>query len=108
MSSETGAFANNQLYTSTDFPAFKPSSVHTYQLIGAALISSLFAGLSAFAALRAWGGTLSYGLGMLVVLIIALLEIAGGVKYLSERGRGSADEAIHGSKKKEAEQAAEH
>lgn len=35
-------FKDNQLYTSTNFPALKLSSVHTFQLVGAALISSAF------------------------------------------------------------------
>ena len=41
-------FGKNQLYTSTSFPALKPLSIHTFQLVGAALISSIFAGASAY------------------------------------------------------------
>jgi hypothetical protein len=104
MRSEAGEFHNNQLYTSTDFPAFKPSSVHTFQLIGAAFISSLFAGLSAYAVLPACGGTQCKELGLAVALIIAALEIIGGITYLSKGGKGTADEIIHGSKKKRPEQ----
>ena len=96
---EAGEFKNNQLYTSTDFPAFKPSSVHTFQLIGAALISSLFAGISTYAALSAFSGTSSLGFGIVVSVIIAGTEIFGGIKYLRYGGKGTADEIIHGSKK---------
>jgi hypothetical protein len=106
MHSKAGEFNNNQLYTSTNFPAFKPSSVHTFQLIGAALISSIFAGISTYAALPACGGTQSPGFGITMALVIAGLEIAGGIKYLSDGGKGAADETIHGSKKKEPEQSA--
>jgi hypothetical protein len=104
MRTEAGAFKNNQLYTSTDFPAFKPSSVHTFHLIGAAFISSIFAGLSSFAILPACGRTLSSELGIAVAVIVAISEIAGGIKYLLSSGKGTADETIHGSKKKKPEQ----
>jgi hypothetical protein len=90
-----GEFKNNQLYTSTDFPALKPFSVHTFQLLGAALMSSLFAGLCAYAVGPAFGGKPCLGLGIGISLLVVVAEVAGGMKYLSASGRKTADEAIH-------------
>lgn len=98
MDSEAGDFTNNQLYTSTDFPALKPSSVHTFQLTGAALVSSLFAGLSCFAICSAVGGKPCVLLAVLVFIAVGASEILGGIKYLSASGTRTADDAIHGTK----------
>jgi len=100
---EASEFKNNQFYTSTNFSAFILSSVHTFQLIGAAFISSLFAGLSCFASYSAFGVATPIGAGIGVAVIIGIVEIAGGIKYLSDSGKKTADEAIHGSEKKEPE-----
>jgi hypothetical protein len=101
MFSEASEFKNNQLYTSTDFSAFKLSSVHTFQLIGAALISSLFAGMSSFAFYAAVCEVTTISAGIGVAVIIGIMEIVGGIKYLSDSGKKTADEAVHGSEKKE-------
>lgn len=104
MLSEASEFNNNQLYTSTDFLAFKLSSVHTFQLIGAALISSLFAGMSSFASFAVVCGDTPISAGIGLAVIIGIMEIAGGIKYLSNSGKKTADDAIHGSEKKKPEQ----
>lgn len=95
MSNEAPDFQNNQLYTSTDFPALKPSSVHTFQLLGASLISSLFAALSCFAVYPALGGIPSLEVGIAAGAIVAAAEILGGVVYLSGTNKKTADEAVH-------------
>lgn len=97
MRTEAEDFKDNQLYTSTDFSALKPSSVHTFQLIGTALISSLFAGLSCFAISPALGNKKCIGGAIAVTIIIALAEIVGGIKYLRNTDKRSADETIHGT-----------
>ncbi len=101
MQTEAAEFKNNQLYTSTDFPALKPSSVHTFELIGAALISSLFAGLSCFSLNPAMGEKPCLTATVIVFLIVVAAEIIGGIIYLSDSGKGGADEVIHGVTKKE-------
>jgi len=95
MQTEAGDFRNNQLYTSTDFSAFKPLSVHTFQLLGAALLSSLFAGLSVYALYPALGTEANAVVSFVVFFIVAAAEILGGMKYLASSGRKTADEAIH-------------
>lgn len=89
---------HNQLYTATDFPALKPSSVHTFQLLGAALLSSLFAAVSAFAGCSAIGKGACIGPAALVFVVVALAEVIGGIKYLSAAGTVPADLVIHGKK----------
>jgi hypothetical protein len=95
MSAEGGGFTQNQLYTSTNFPALKPFSVHTFILVGAALISSLFAGAFAYAIPPAFGCRPYFGLGIGICLFIFTAEVLGGMMYLSAAGRKTADEAIH-------------
>ncbi len=98
MDTEASGFKNNQLYTSTDFSALKPSSVHTFQMLGAALLSSLFAGLSCYAICPAFGEKACFGMALTATIIVAVIEIAGGIRYLSEKGQKTADAAVHGTK----------
>jgi hypothetical protein len=95
MTTEASEFHNNQLYTSTDFPALKPSSVHTFQLLSAALISSIFAGISAYALGPTFGQAPCLCAALLTLVIVAIIEIAGGFIYLATNGKKSADHAIH-------------
>lgn len=96
METEAGDFGGNQLYTSTDFPALKPSSVHTFQLLGSAFLSSLFAGSTAYSLNPALGSEASFSSAVLSFIVVLFAEVGGGIKYLaSSRGR-SADEIVHG------------
>jgi hypothetical protein len=95
MEVEADGFKNNQMYTSFDFPALKPLSVHTFTLIGAAMISSLFAGSSAYALSPALGGKACGALGVGTSLVVLVAEAAIGISYLSSSGRKTADEAVH-------------
>lgn len=101
MKTSAGAFKDNQLYTATDFPALKPSSVHTFQLLGAAFISSLFAGLAAFALSSAMGGKPCPISAGLVFIVVAAAEVIGGVHYLGDAKIKSSDTKIHGIKASE-------
>ncbi len=92
---ETPEFQDNQLYTSTNFPAVKLSSIHTIQLFGAALISSFFAASSMYALFPTMNLNPSIGWTIFIFVVIALIEIIGGFKYLEAHGRKTADEAIH-------------
>ena len=99
LSTDSADFKNNQLYTSTSFSALKVFSVHTFQMIGAAMLCGLYA------------GSFSYGLASLsqsydykniysvtVFIIVSFLFTVGGSIYLFINGRKKADEAIHGEK----------
>jgi len=88
-------FKNNQLYISTDFPALKPSSVHTIQLLGVTLISSVFFGFSVYSVIAAAGADPTIACAVLATLAMLAAEIWGGIKYLSDTKGKSADEAIH-------------
>lgn len=92
---EAPSFAENQLYTKTDFSAIKPFSVHTYLLLGSAFITSLF------------GGVFVYGLCQIVIgkpcwctvtsayLLLTIALTLGGYFYLKTQGARRADEAVH-------------
>ncbi len=101
MESAAGDFRSNQLYTVTNFPAFKPSSVHTYQLLGAAFISAMFAGLAVFAIYPAFGESPCIIAAVIVFILVGATEIVGGIKYLTATGSRTADDSIHGKKKSE-------
>ncbi|MDD2468758.1 MAG: hypothetical protein PHI97_32695 [Desulfobulbus sp.] len=101
MATEASEFRGNQLYTSTDFPALKPSSVHTFQLLGAALLSSLFAGSSAYSFNPAMGYEASVGTSLLTFVAVLAAEVVGGMKYLTSSKGRTADEVIHGRKREQ-------
>jgi len=92
---DAGGFKNNQMYTSTDFPALKPFSVHTFQLLGVALMSSVFAGLCAYAIRPAFGCRQSIGIGAGACILAFAVEVVGGIWYLFVFGKKTADAAIH-------------
>ena len=96
MENEAPQFRNNQLYTSTDFPALKPGSVHTFQLLGAAFLSSLFAGISAYSFYPSVGKLPCVATASLTFFLVLITEIIGGMVYLSSASKKSADHAIHG------------
>jgi hypothetical protein len=92
---EAGGFHDNQLYTSTNFPALKPFSIHTFQLVGASLISSLFTGLTAYAIRSALGLSRCIALGIVISIIALVAELTIGMGYLVKCGSRTADEAVH-------------
>lgn len=96
---EAPMFKENQLYTKTDFSAIKPFSVHTYKLVGAALITALFAGSSSYAFFQL-GGYCSpwFTVGILSLCVFLGLAICG-YYYLKTQGANSADQAVHHEKK---------
>lgn len=95
LKTEASSFKNNQLYTSTDFSAWKASSVHTFQLLGTSILSSLFAGLSGYSIMNIFGVAPRASIAVLVVLVVLVSEVFGGIKYLSDAGSKTADHAIH-------------
>jgi hypothetical protein len=89
-------FKKNQMYTSTDFPALKILSLQTLQIFGTALISSGFAGASAFAIRPALGSEPSGAIGVWTCVLVLIAEVSSAIAYLELSGRKSADKAIHG------------
>ena len=99
LSHDSAEFKSNQLYTSTSFPALKLFSVHTFQMLGAAMLCGLYAGsfsygLISLSQLIDYRNTCS----IIVFIIVSLLFTIGGSIYLFINGRKKADEAIHGEK----------
>jgi hypothetical protein len=99
MQVDAGEFRNNQMYTSTDFPALKPFSVHTFQIVGVALMSSVFAGLCAYAIRPVIGCKPSMVIGLGTWILAFAAEIGSGTWYLYSYGRKTADQAIHHSRR---------
>jgi hypothetical protein len=96
LETEAKQFQYNQLYTSTDFPALKIFSVHTFQMLGASILSSLFAGILAYSISPALDKNSSLLASCIVFAIVVIVEVVGGVVYLSSIKGKSADQAIHG------------
>jgi hypothetical protein len=95
LQTDAPAFTDNQMYTSTTFSALKWLSVHTMQLCGAALISSLFAGATSYAILHLLDTSCVISVSVLVCLAVGLLEAVSGALYLKRASLKSADKAIH-------------
>ncbi|MCK5509759.1 MAG: hypothetical protein KAI50_14690 [Desulfobacterales bacterium] len=94
---DSSEFKSNQLYTSTNFPALKPFSVHTFHLLGSAMLCGLYAGSLAYGINSISNNPDNKQVWALCVFIATsiLLSIIGAV-YLSKTGSKEADEAIHG------------
>lgn len=88
-------FDNNQLYTKTNISAFKLSSVHTFQMIGAVVISAMFAALSAYSMAPLSGGAPCFLSAIITFILVAFVEVVGGVSYLISNDGKTADQAIH-------------
>jgi hypothetical protein len=101
MESAAGSFKSNQLYTVTNFSALKLSSIHTFQLLGAALISAMFACLATFAIYPAFGESPCIIASVIVFVLVGAAEIVGGIKYLTATDNRTADDAMHGKNKSE-------
>jgi len=86
-------FHDNQLYTSTTFPALKPFSTHTLMIIASALMSSMFAGASVYGITSALPRALGFAIGTTSVVLAA--EVSCGMAYLMIQGDKRADHAIH-------------
>lgn len=99
LSHEVPMFTENQLYTKTDFSAVKPFSVHTYQLVGAAFITSLFAGSTSYAIAKLADSASPWCLVTIVFLVFLLGSSIGGYQYLKTQGAKSADQAVHHEQK---------
>ncbi|TMQ66456.1 MAG: hypothetical protein E6K77_01275 [Candidatus Eisenbacteria bacterium] len=92
----TGAtdFTDNQLYTRTDLPAFRLRSLHTAHLVGAALVSSLFAGSMMYALVSSRTDVNPGAIASITVCAVACVEVVLGVVYLQSAGRESANELL--------------
>jgi hypothetical protein len=97
MKNAAGDFKDNRLYLDKDFPTFKTRSVHTFQLLGAVLISAVFGGLSCFAIFRMYSVNYGIKISIAISLIIMFIEIITGAKYLISKGTKTADEGVHGT-----------
>ncbi len=95
LKTEAPVFTDNQLYTSTSFSAFKLSSVHSMQMLGAAAISALFSAVSTYGVLHAMGLQCAIMSSVFVCAVIGVTEVIGGAAYLKQASKKKADKAIH-------------
>lgn len=94
---DSSEFKSNQLYTSTNFPALKPFSVHTFHLLGSAMLCGLYAGSLAYGIISLTKNPENKQIWAISVFILIslLLSIIGAI-YLHKTGSKDADKAIHG------------
>jgi hypothetical protein len=95
LQTEASEFTDNQLYISTSFSAFKWSSVHTMQMLGAAAISALFSAVSTYGILHTMGSQCVIMSSVFVCVAVGLTEMIGGAVYLRQASKKKADKAIH-------------
>ncbi len=90
-------FKSNQLYISTNFPALKPFSVHTFHLLGSATLCGLYAGSCAYGLISISNTPANkLGFALCVFITITILLCIIGAVYLYKTGNKEADAAIHG------------
>ena len=92
---ESPEFTDNQMYTSTNFPAAKPLSVHTMGLVGTAVLVSLYASAVAFGASQLMTGTGNVAIAVGALVATLLVCSFGGFDYLKSQSEKAADRAIH-------------
>ncbi len=92
---EAPTFAENQLYTKTDFSAIKPFSVHTYLLLGSAFITSLFGGVFVYGLCQIVAGQPCWPTVTVAYSLLTVAMTVGGYFYLKTQGARRADEAVH-------------
>ncbi len=93
---EVPDFKENQLSISTDVAVIKSSSIHIIQLVGASLISSMFA-VTIFYSLRGvfQEPPLEWEYLLLGFIIMVFCHIFFGCKYLNEHGKKKVDQTMH-------------
>jgi hypothetical protein len=83
LNTEAKEFHENQLYTSTSLPALEPLSVHTFQMFGATILSSLFGGILAYSVSPALGGQPTFAVPIIVGGLVLIIECVLGIIFLS-------------------------
>lgn len=96
LSSEAPDFKGNQLYTSSDFSAIKPFSIHTIQLLGSTILTSGFISVGSYgcAKIASHNNTTCILLTTFFTSLVVMMLVF--YFYLSKKGKKSADSAIHG------------
>jgi len=96
LATECSEFTENQLYTSTNFSALKPFSIHTFQIIGAAFLCGLYAGSFAYSIQPSLCNiTPSWTYSIWTFLVVSVVAVVGAFIYLGQSSKNTADEAIH-------------
>jgi len=98
LTTEAVAFTANQLYTLADFPAFRIRSLHTIHLIGAALVSSVFAGSTACGLASSMTCAHPSAIALVAACSVACVETVLGVIYLKSGGKKSANDFLRSGK----------
>jgi len=96
LETEAPGFADNRMWLASDFPAFKWGSVHTFQMLGAVVISALFAAAAVFGSLRAASCGGASATAAVVFIVVGMGEALGGALHLKRCGAQTADAATHG------------
>jgi hypothetical protein len=90
------AFVDNRMWLASDFPAFKWGSIHTFQMVGAVVISALFAAAAVFGCLRAASCGCASAAAAIIFIFVGISEALGGALLLQRKGAQTADVATHG------------
>lgn len=89
-------FKDNQMYLSTNFPAFKFFSTQTLMIFGIAFVSSIYLAASAFSLSKLLGADNCLQIAVWTLMLGLALELFFLWLYISIQGKKSADQAIHG------------
>ena len=97
LQNESRDFKNNQLYTSTNFSACKIFSVHSFLLVGSALLCALFGSTFFYSLTMCLFEKNYFCINIFSFFIIFCTLVVSGFFYLSIQSNKTSDIAIHGS-----------
>ena len=79
----------NQLWRNKAMPAFRFGSIHTYQLIGAAMINAIFLCICIYSIFKSLCREVAVWLIFLLGIIMIIIEIFWSARHLTREGRRS-------------------
>lgn len=92
---ECPEFTDNQMYTSTTFPAFKWRSTQTLMMAGVALISSVYFSSFIYCYLSFIKSPHPLRIAVVIGVVCLIVKSLIAGKYLQIQGTKKADQAIH-------------
>ncbi|MBR9706689.1 hypothetical protein GOV14_06660 [Candidatus Pacearchaeota archaeon] len=91
-------FEYNQMYTNYRFSAFKWMSTHTFIIFGVSIISTVFWIGGVLSLATYFGVESKWGVSLISGFILLVLSNFLAGRYLKNKSRLAADDAVHGSK----------
>ncbi len=87
-------FNLNQMYTTTELPTYRAGSLQTVEIFGVTLTSSLFGAALVYGISSKFAFPLPLAFSASFLILIAIIQIVLGIRYLRSENRKSANDVI--------------